>query len=821
MSEMARLIVEFMDKGGAELLKMFAQVQTASNATAKVVDDSAKKMEQSEARAARAAKKAADERARIALYEINEKNKFAKQDLEFFNAYLAQKDKREARAAQRSRQQAEATAKAKRKAIDDEVAGYEREARAAQRAAETTRRLRATQDKQLRDLSARTTGGSTAATSSTVSVGGLQGVGLSLGAVTNSLYLLRTAVAAVNAELDNAAKWEKYVVALTDIEGSAGIARRSMEQLYELAKRPGIGLEEAQQTYLQFRALGIEGDKATQMIKAFSNAVALSGGGALEFQRINYQLTQMLSKGKVLEEDLRIMRNSMPRLTVLMRDAFGATTAAGIREAGINAEQFVAGIVREMEKLPTATQTLQSRLENVSTAWSRLRASFVDTDAFGRTVEALTEVLEKITELPKNPITLTVKLVSEASSDLLQEAGLRDSDRLYMDSETISAMRQVSAQVEDTRWQRNRLNNVDARTKREADARKKLEEDKKRKDAEEKARKAKDAADKALRESPDAKAGAQHLQRGGQLMSVYKKQDEEAQSDLVAEASAEVDRMWASEKELDEARKRVIARREKEREELLQQQAEVRQANQTELEALQAKYAKENAIIATMEGEKAELLKRSHQRQNRETIDFWAAQSSLVGTGGEGLFGAMADMMKNMEGEQARSYKVMFAVSKGFAIADASVQLAAAAIKALNTPWPASIGAVGTVMAAGGTLIGQINSTAYSGVFDKGGNLGRGEWGIAGENGPEIIEGPARITSTRDTARKLGSAPTINVYNYAGAQVKTKQNGDGSIDVMIREAVNASVNELTASVATGRGDFSRALQTTFGLKRGG
>ncbi|QCT18514.1 phage tail tape measure protein [Jejubacter calystegiae] len=40
----------------------------------------------------------------------------------------------------------------------------------------------------------------------------------------------------------------------------------------------------------------------------------------------------------------------------------------------------------------------------------------------------------------------------------------------------------------------------------------------------------------------------------------------------------------------------------------------------------------------------------------------------------------------------------------------------------------------------------------FAGMFDSGGTIPRGQFGIAGENGPEIIHGPASITSRRRTA---------------------------------------------------------------------
>lgn len=44
----------------------------------------------------------------------------------------------------------------------------------------------------------------------------------------------------------------------------------------------------------------------------------------------------------------------------------------------------------------------------------------------------------------------------------------------------------------------------------------------------------------------------------------------------------------------------------------------------------------------------------------------------------------------------------------------------------------------------------------FAGMFDKGGYIPAGQFGIAGENGPEIVNGPANVTSTKATARAMG-----------------------------------------------------------------
>lgn len=49
-------------------------------------------------------------------------------------------------------------------------------------------------------------------------------------------------------------------------------------------------------------------------------------------------------------------------------------------------------------------------------------------------------------------------------------------------------------------------------------------------------------------------------------------------------------------------------------------------------------------------------------------------------------------------------------------------------------------------------------ASAFAGLFDHGGNIGSGQWGIVGENGPEIVQGPAAVTGRRETAAKLDRA---------------------------------------------------------------
>ena len=76
-------------------------------------------------------------------------------------------------------------------------------------------------------------------------------------------------------------------------------------------------------------------------------------------------------------------------------------------------------------------------------------------------------------------------------------------------------------------------------------------------------------------------------------------------------------------------------------------------------------------------------------------------------------------------------------------------------------------GMLGGLFGGGGGGLGGMFSSISSGIgsffgglFANGGTLGAGKFGIAGEAGPEIISGPATITSNQDS---FGASPAVNI----------------------------------------------------------
>jgi hypothetical protein len=120
--------------------------------------------------------------------------------------------------------------------------------------------------------------------------------------------------------------------------------------------------------------------------------------------------------------------------------------------------------------------------------------------------------------------------------------------------------------------------------------------------------------------------------------------------------------------------------------------------------------------------------------------------------------------------------------------------------------------AAAAATAATAPYVATVAAASFAGMFDQGGNIPAGQWGIAGERGPEIVQGPAHVTSRADTAKMLGGGDvTVNLVedaSKAGQVQKTPR--EGGMDI-------------TAFVSNIRddGSIARTLEQTYGLKRVG
>ncbi|HHP1336611.1 TPA: phage tail length tape measure family protein [Klebsiella variicola] len=140
------------------------------------------------------------------------------------------------------------------------------------------------------------------------------------------------------------------------------------------------------------------------------------------------------------------------------------------------------------------------------------------------------------------------------------------------------------------------------------------------------------------------------------------------------------------------------------------------------LAAQEEAYAKAGEITA--EGEARMTSIRQRAADANQVIE--AQKNTIISAATQSLFDSTADIMRTGFGEQSAIYKVAFAASKAFAIADSMVKIQQAiASGAISAPYPANIIAMASIAAQTASIVSNIQ--AVSGVgFASGGYTGPG-----------------------------------------------------------------------------------------------
>lgn len=187
----------------------------------------------------------------------------------------------------------------------------------------------------------------------------------------------------------------------------------------------------------------------------------------------------------------------------------------------------------------------------------------------------------------------------------------------------------------------------------------------------------------------------------------------------------------------------------------------------TQEEAIQASYdRRREQIIEALtitEEEKTDLLLRAEQARQDEldTLEQQRLQTGLHNA--SALAGGLAGIAKASAGEQSKAYRVLFGVSKAFAIAEALVALQQNIAASSKIGFPQNLATIAGAVAQGASIIGSLQSVAAPSVgsYDAGGFIPAGQRGMVAELGtevvtrPQIIDGPARVTGRRDTAAMM------------------------------------------------------------------
>jgi tape measure domain-containing protein len=187
---------------------------------------------------------------------------------------------------------------------------------------------------------------------------------------------------------------------LISVMGSAEFASAEFEKLKEVAKLPGLGLEEAVKGSVSLQAAGFSADEARAALLSFGNALATVGKGKRELDLVTLALTQLNNKSGGFGQDLRQLTEQLPQLRGALTNAFGTADTEKISKMGVTGRQVVQSLVQEFEKLPKVSGGINNAFENTSDSLKITLAAIGESINKSLNIEGLLNSFsEKLSEL--------------------------------------------------------------------------------------------------------------------------------------------------------------------------------------------------------------------------------------------------------------------------------------------------------------------------------------------------------------------------------------------------------------------------------------
>ncbi|EMA4568770.1 phage tail length tape measure family protein [Klebsiella pneumoniae] len=262
------------------------------------------------------------------------------------------------------------------------------------------------------------------------------------------------------------------------------------------------------------------------------------------------------------------------------------------------------------------------------------------------------------------------------------------------------------------------------------------------------------------------------------------------------------------------------------------------------LAAQEEAYAKAGEITA--EGEARMTSIRQRAADANQVIE--AQKNTIISAATQSLFDSTADIMRTGFGEQSAIYKVAFAASKAFAIADSMVKIQQAiASGAVSAPYPANIIAMASIAAQTASIVSNIQAvsgvgfasggyTGPGGKYQPAGIVHKGEYvfdqastnriGVsqleALRNGKPLDATLGRsgfgtgVQNVSSSQKTIVHAPIVQNNNLQGItpeQLSTTLNQNNGL--MSKQLSKQIKSEMASEVISPKGEFGKALKSRY------
>ena len=210
--------------------------------------------------------------------------------------------------------------------------------------------------------------------------------------------------------LEAALQADRLSKAYTTITGSSSAAQQQLSYLYDVSNHLGLQFQSTAESAKTFFAAG-KGSSLEKDMNGIFEAVA-SAGAALALSQDDMQgaflaLGQMISKGKVQAEELRgQLGERLPGAFQLAAKAMGMTTAQldkFMADGKLTAEDLLPKLAKVMQEefgaaAEAAAYGLQGQMNRLSTEWTRLKATILDSDSVASVFGTLAEGMKSLAD---------------------------------------------------------------------------------------------------------------------------------------------------------------------------------------------------------------------------------------------------------------------------------------------------------------------------------------------------------------------------------------------------------------------------------------
>jgi tape measure domain-containing protein len=164
-------------------------------------------------------------------------------------------------------------------------------------------------------------------------------------------------------------QFDKLEKGLQVFSSSAEEAEKQMQALNQvvLDSRTTIGFQDAVQGSLRLQSIGFSADQAREALRQLAIATTASGKSSEDLGEVTNQLSQIIGRGQVLQQDIRIILDRLPILSKVFQETFGGVNAEAIRNSTENVGDFAAKLFTAIQQSEELQKVQGSAAKSVET----------------------------------------------------------------------------------------------------------------------------------------------------------------------------------------------------------------------------------------------------------------------------------------------------------------------------------------------------------------------------------------------------------------------------------------------------------------------